>query len=75
MDVTTNRTAEDERKARESEYGTYTASEAIHIDGALAFNAGDPVPVSHVQKYNLGPAVQKVAASKSAADAKGADAK
>jgi hypothetical protein len=38
------------REAQEAEYGTYVAKERIVIDGALAFNEGDPVPVSHVKR-------------------------
>ena len=41
---------DDYRKAQEAEYGQYTASEAIYIDGARAFNAGDPVPAGHVTR-------------------------
>lgn len=44
-------TAESRRKAQETEYGTWVATEAISINGTLAFNAGDPVPVSHVEAY------------------------
>lgn len=32
------------------EYGTYVAAEAIYLGGARAFNPGDPVPVSHVER-------------------------
>lgn len=35
--------------AQQKEYGTYVATRAIDINGARAFNAGDPVPVSHVE--------------------------
>lgn len=41
-------TVDQAREAQVKEYGTYVATEQIHIDGALAFNVGDPVPVSHV---------------------------
>lgn len=61
--TTTNETADDARQARAVEYGTYTASEAIHINGVLAFNAGDPVPVGHVEAYGLKGAVQRVGSS------------
>jgi len=37
-------------KAQEAEYGTYVATVAIDIGGARAFNVGDPVPVSHVDR-------------------------
>jgi hypothetical protein len=43
----------DARRAEQAkEYGKYVAKERIVIDGALAFNAGDPVPVSHVERDN-----------------------
>lgn len=45
--------AEELRAAQEAqvaEYGTYVAKERIVIDGVPAFNAGDPVPVSHVKR-------------------------
>jgi hypothetical protein len=38
------------RKEQEAEYGTYVAERPIDIGGARAFNAGDPVPVSHVER-------------------------
>lgn len=44
----TPKTAADQQSAIVAEYGTYTARTAIDIDGARAFNAGDPVPTSHV---------------------------
>ena len=37
----------DEQRA---EWGAYVATEAIHIHGARAFNEGDPVPASHVDR-------------------------
>lgn len=43
-------TAEEHQAAQAAEYGTFVATEAIHIGGALAFNPGDPVPVSHVER-------------------------
>jgi len=33
------------------EYGTYIATRTIQIGNAVAFNAGDPVPVGHVEKF------------------------
>lgn len=33
-----------------AEWSKYVATEPIFIDGARAFNAGDPVPVSHVER-------------------------
>lgn len=43
-------TAEELRAAQVAEYGKYVAAEAIFIGGARAFNPGDPVPVSHVER-------------------------
>jgi hypothetical protein len=42
---------EDFAAAQEAEYATYVATEAILVDGARAYNAGDPVPVSNVEKH------------------------
>lgn len=39
-----------EREARAKEYGQYEAIDAIEILGARAFNAGDRVPASHVER-------------------------
>ena len=36
------------REALGAEWGTYVAVAPIDINGARAFNEGDPVPVSHV---------------------------
>ena len=41
-------TAAQYREAVGAEYGTYVALGPIDLEGARAFNAGDPVPVSHV---------------------------
>lgn len=41
---------EDFRAAQAKEYGTYTATERIVIDGVLAFLPGDPVPAGHVNR-------------------------
>ena len=46
-------TAAEQQAAIESEYGTYVAVETIFIDGARAFNVGDPVPVSHVSRQDV----------------------
>lgn len=43
-------TAAQFREAQAAEYGVYVAAHAIDIDGARAFNAGDAVPVSHVDR-------------------------
>jgi hypothetical protein len=52
-EINTDQTAEDHRKAVEAEYGQWVATEQIHIDGALAFDVGHPVPVGHVKKFGL----------------------
>lgn len=59
-------TLEDYRRAQAQEWGTYVASEPIDINGARAFNVGDPVPASHV-KNNVVPA-EKVTNKASMAD-------
>jgi len=43
---------EDFAAAQAVEYGTYVATETILFDGARAYNAGDPVPVSNVERHN-----------------------
>lgn len=43
-------TVEEYLKAQKAEWGTYVATEPIDIGGARAFNAGDPVPASHVER-------------------------
>lgn len=43
------KTAVELRDAQLAEYGTYVAVSQIKLDGVNAFNAGDPVPVSHVE--------------------------
>lgn len=37
------------REAQRREYGKYVAKDVIYIQGARAFNPGDPVPVSHIE--------------------------
>lgn len=41
-------TPDDVRKAAAADYSTYVARDTILIQGVRAFNAGDPVPASHV---------------------------
>ena len=43
------RTADDHEKSIRDMYGQYVATTVIRIDGARAFNPGDPVPVNHVK--------------------------
>lgn len=38
------------RREQEAEYGQFVALVAIDIRGARAFNPGDPVPASHVER-------------------------
>jgi hypothetical protein len=42
---------EDFAAAQAAEYATYVATEAILVDGARAYNPGDPVPASNVEKH------------------------
>lgn len=42
------RTAEEYRAEVQAEYGTYVAIAPIDVDGARAYNPGDPVPASNV---------------------------
>ena len=44
--------AEDFAAAQEAEYATYVATETILYDGVRAYNAGDPVPASNVEKHD-----------------------
>lgn len=48
--MTTPATAEELRAAQEAEYSRYRANQQIKLDGVLAFNPGDAVPVSHVTR-------------------------
>lgn len=41
---------EELRREQEREYGAYVANKPINIRGARAFNVGDPVPKSHVER-------------------------
>lgn len=43
-------TPDDIRKAAQADYGTYVAKDTVIIDGVRAFNQGDPVPASHVER-------------------------
>lgn len=48
-------TATDYRKALTEEYGMYVAVSPIYFANTLAFNTGDPVPKSHVDRGLVGP--------------------
>lgn len=41
---------EEHRAAQAREYSQYVATAVIEIGGARAFNVGDPVPASHVER-------------------------
>lgn len=43
-------TLEQYREQQRAEYAQYVAAEVIEINGARAFNPGDPVPASHVTR-------------------------
>ena len=49
------------------EYGRWVAKDAIFINGARAFNAGDAVPTSHVESGVVHPDQVVGAATKTAA--------
>ncbi len=42
------------REAQVAEWSQYVAAEPIYIGGARAFNPGDPVPASHVERGVVG---------------------
>jgi hypothetical protein len=47
-------TAEETAKRAEeqsAEYGVYVAGEQILFNGVIAYNAGDPVPISNVKRH------------------------
>lgn len=48
--MTTPATAEELREAQAKEYSQYVALGPIDINGARAFNEGDPVPASHIER-------------------------
>ena len=52
--------------AQAKEYGTYIATADIYVGNALAYRAGDPVPVSNVEKhgYDKDGLVAKTSSSK-----------
>lgn len=39
--------------AQQAEWGQWVANVPIYYNGARAFNADDPVPASHVERYGL----------------------
>lgn len=49
--------ADDYEAQQAAEWGKYVATEVIYIGGARAFNPGDPVPASHVDRED--PPVRK----------------
>ena len=48
--MTTHTTAAELRSALGEEYGQFVAVVPIDIGGGRAFNPGDPVPASHVER-------------------------
>jgi hypothetical protein len=65
-----------EHQARiDAEYGTYVAIQAIDINGGRAFNAGDPVPVSHVESGVVSADVVAKTTTKAGREAAGIDEK
>lgn len=58
------------RKEREQEYGVWEAAGAIDFGSARAFNEGDPVPTSTVERLKLSElGLVRKQASKAAAEA------
>lgn len=49
MSQPTPESVEEYLTAQQAEWGQYVAKEAIDLGGARAFNAGDPVPATHVK--------------------------
>lgn len=57
------------REEQRKEYGSYVAVTAINILGARAFNVGDPVPASHVDRGVVDPSQVAKTSTKAAAAA------
>lgn len=54
FEVVTDPDVEERRKARAEEYGTWECGPTpIEFGGARAFNEGEPVPKSTVEKFGL----------------------
>jgi hypothetical protein len=49
--VATPEQVAEHRKELAAEYGTYVAVQPIDFNGVRAFNAGDSVPISTVERY------------------------
>jgi len=43
---------EDFAAAQAAEYATFVATEPILVDGVRAYNVGDPVPASNVERHS-----------------------
>jgi len=43
---------EDFAAAQAAEYAAYVATETILVDGSRAYNVGDPVPASNVERHD-----------------------
>jgi hypothetical protein len=48
--VSQPQTIDEYKAAQAAEWGKYVAAEPIDIDGVRAFNPGNPVPASHVER-------------------------
>lgn len=54
IEITSDPAVEERRKLRAEEYGTWKCGpNPIEFDGARAFNEGDPVPKSTVERLSL----------------------
>jgi hypothetical protein len=66
-------TLDEYKKAQHAEWSQYRATEAIDIGGVRAFNEGDPVPASHVERGVVSESVVKKVAKTEAAQTQTAD--
>ena len=57
-------TVEDRERERAAEYGKYVAIAPIDLDGVRAFNEGDAVPTSHVERGIVSSDVVRTRSSK-----------
>lgn len=62
-------TADEYRTALREEYSTYVAVSPIYVGTARAFNVGDPVPKSHVDRGVVGAEMVAKKSTKAAAAA------
>lgn len=61
------------RAERDAEWGQWVAADQIWHDGALAYDAGQPVPVSNVQRhrYDMSGQVRRVERTEPSGDPAG----